>query len=226
MESFNSLKISGDENLKNGKFEDAITKYSLLLEMECENKHLIYLNRCLAYLQLEKYDEALFDAKQSIVLKSDYAKAWGRLGSCLLARNENNDSKIAFAKAFELNPTNDEYKRLSEMEYEEDEEMNNIMSKIKNLTFLNKINQENTEETRAKLPSEAISEIENMLPLNGVMGNIFNKMLGNKNLLDLIQNENFQKKIINFKNNPLDAIKDPEIMYIMKDIMNDINVPK
>ena len=61
-----------------------------------------------------------------------------------------------------------------------------------------------------------------MIPLDGVMGNIFNKMMNNKNLLELMENNDFQKKITNYHKNPLEAIQDPQILGIMKDIMTEL----
>jgi len=220
MDNYDSLKLSADESLKNNHFEISIMKYSLIINMNTENKNLILLNRCLAYLQVQKYDEALEDAKESIKLNSNYAKAWSRLGSCLLAKDKKDEAKIAFKKALELNPDNQEYKKLIEDE-EEDGELNEIMNKLKNLTFLKKIEEaEKDKENRKKtIPLEAISELEKMIPLDGVMGNIFNKMMNNKNLLDLMDNNDFQKKMTNYHKNPLEAIQDPQILGIMKDIM-------
>ena len=224
MDNYNSLKLSADESMKNKNFEDAIMRYSLLINMNTENKNLILLNRCLAYLQVEKYNEALEDAKESLNLNPNNAKAWSRLGSCLLAKDKKDEAKIAFKKALELNPDNEEYKKLAEEEEDDDVELNDIMAKLKNLNFIKKLEEADKEKETRKtaIPLEAISELEKMIPLEGVMGNIFNKMMNNKNLLELMENNDFQKKITNYHKNPLEAIQDPQILGIMKDIMTEL----
>jgi len=219
MDNYNSLKMSADECVKNNNFDEAVKKYSFLLNMDIETKNLILLNRCFAYLQLEKYDEALEDAKESLILNSNYAKAWSRLGSCLLAKNNIEDAKIAFSKALELNPTNEEYKKIvdkyvwhnelnEEIEDETDEEIENIIKKFKNENSLNVLNQEN--------------ELKMNIPTEGVMANIFNKMLNNQNLLDLMENEQFQNKLTSYYRNPMEAMQDSQFLGIVKDIIKDL----
>lgn len=227
MDNYDSLKMSADESMKKNNFEDAIMKYSFLLTMNDDKKHLILLNRCLAYLQVKKYDEALNDAKDSVQLNQKYAKGWSRLGSCLLAKDRKEEARVAFSQALQLNPDNEEYKKLAEYEEEEeeeDEDLKKIMLKIKDLNFMKKITEEDKakEQKKRDIPLEAISELEKMIPLDGVMGNIFNKMMNNKNLLELMENNDFQKKITNYHKNPLEAIQDPQILGIMKDIMTEL----
>jgi tetratricopeptide (TPR) repeat protein len=216
MDLFNSLKKSANDDFIDGKYEEAEQKYTLLLKNENENNNLIYLNRCLTYLKLNRLDEALEDAKNSIKLKSDNAKAWGRLGSCLLAKENKDQAKIAFLKAYELESDNEEYKKLaldeSVEEEENDDDMVAIMDKIKNLNFIKSMDKDT-------FPKEVISEIEKMLPLDGVMGNILNKMMNNKNLLSLMDDNEFQKKMDSYSSNPLLAMSDPQIMGLMKDIL-------
>ena len=216
MDLFNSLKKSANDDFIDGKYEEAEQKYTLLLKNENENNNLIYLNRCLTYLKLNRLDEALEDAKNSIKLKSDNAKAWGRLGSCLLAKENKDQAKIAFLKAYELESDNEEYKKLaldeSVEEEENDDDMVAIMDKIKNLNFIKSMDKDT-------FPKEVISEIEKMLPLDGVMGNILNKMMNNKNLLSLMDDNEFQKKMDSYSSNPLLAMKDPQILDLMKDLL-------
>jgi hypothetical protein len=51
------------------------------------------------------------------------------------------------------------------------------------------------------------------------MGNIFNKMINNKNLLSLMDDNEFQKKMDSYSSNPLLAMKDPQILDLMKDLL-------
>ena len=222
MEYLNTLKNLGDENILNNNYEKAIYYYELYLELNKDNQS-IYLNRCFAYLKLENYDNALLDANKAIELKSDNPKAWSRLGSCLLGKDEDEEARMAFIKAYELDPTNEEYERLAS----EDKELDEIMGKIKNLTVINNIENEEEKISSLKevikkdLPKEAIPELEKMIPLDGIMGSIFNKMMNNKNLLKLLDNTDFQNKLTNYHTNPLAAMRDPQIVNLMKDIMQE-----
>ena len=100
--SFNSLKKLGDDNYEQNNYEEAIKHYSLALELNSENNYLVYLKRCLAYIKMTNYTEALNDAITSTVLKPDNAKGWGRVGSCLTALGRDEEASAAFDKASEL----------------------------------------------------------------------------------------------------------------------------
>ena len=109
------LKIANNY-LKNNDYDMAIVKYNECLEGTLD-MYKIYMNRCICYFKLEQYDEALTDAYCSVQLDKNSAKAWGRVGSCLLALKRNEESIDAFKKASELEPNNINYKKLS---YQED----------------------------------------------------------------------------------------------------------
>jgi len=269
MENFEFSKKCGDEKMLINKYEDAINRYNLCLEIDSDKNHLVLLNRCLAYLYLDKYDEALNDAKESIKLKSDNPKAWSRLGSCLLALNKQEDARIAFLKAYELNPSNNDYKRLSleQVNEEINEEVNEVkvndkqeeINEVKvndkqeeiNEVKVNdkqeeineiKVNDKQEEVevidleedkeleeliknlTTVKKKNEIPREFEKMIPKNGLMGTIFSKMMNNKNLLEMLDDTEFQNKINNYHLNPMEAMKDPQMINIMNNIMNDIQL--
>ena len=44
-------------------------------------------------------------------------------------------------------------------------------------------------------------------------------MINNKNLLSLMDDNDFQKKMDSYSSNPLLAMNDPQIMGLMKDIL-------
>ena len=104
------LKSIGDEFFYENMFEEAIEKYTLALDFDSDDKYKIYLNRCLSFYKLKKYNKALSDAIKATRLKPDNAKSWGRLGSCLSALGRKSQSIYAFKKAYELEPLNENYK--------------------------------------------------------------------------------------------------------------------
>jgi len=104
------LKSIGDNFFNENMFEEAIEKYTLALDFDSDDKYKIYLNRCLSFYKLKKYNKALSDAIKATRLKPDNAKSWGRLGSCLSALGRKSQSIYAFKKAYELEPLNENYK--------------------------------------------------------------------------------------------------------------------
>jgi len=104
------LKNIGDAFFNENMFEEAIEKYTLALDFESDDKYKIYLNRCLSFYKLKKYNKALSDAIKATRLKPDNAKSWGRLGSCLSILEKKSQAIYAFKKAYELEPLNENYK--------------------------------------------------------------------------------------------------------------------
>jgi tetratricopeptide (TPR) repeat protein len=104
------LKNIGDDFFNENMFEEAIEKYTLALHFDSDDKYKIYLNRCLSFYKLKKYNKALSDAIKATRLKPDNAKTWGRLGSCLSILGKKYQAVYAFKKAYELEPLNENYK--------------------------------------------------------------------------------------------------------------------
>ena len=110
------LKNIGDDFFNENMFEQAIEKYTLALDFDSDDKYKIYLNRCLSFYKLKKYNKALSDAIKATRLKPDNAKTWGRLGSCLNILGKKYQAVYAFKKAYELEPSNENYKTESNKE--------------------------------------------------------------------------------------------------------------
>ena len=110
------LKNIGDDFFNENMFEQAIEKYTLALDFDSDDKYKIYLNRCLSFYKLKKYNKALSDAIKATRLKPDNAKTWGRLGSCLSILGKKYQAVYAFKKAYELEPSNENYKTESNKE--------------------------------------------------------------------------------------------------------------
>ena len=217
-ESFDELKIMGDNNFKNNDLDIAIMFYSkALLLVENEKTHLVYLNRCLTYFKLGQFQEALDDAIKASTLKPDNAKAWGRVGSCLLSLNRTEEAQVAFDRAHQLDPSNEEYLKL--LNIQKDEEVKEV-KEVKD--------ENNMEEMMKKLKSMKENMKVNMsdLPIENLMGPLFNKFMNNQKLVSLATDSNFQNKILEYKSNPLEAMKDPKIMDLVSDVLKELDLSK
>lgn len=240
------LKSIGDDFFNENMFEKAIEKYTLALDFDSDDKYKIYLNRCLSFYKLKKYNKALSDAIKATRLKPDNAKTWGRLGSCLGALGRNSQSIYAFKKAYELEPLNENYKIESKKKLDfndsdtENEDKNENEDKYK---YEN--NDSETEDEDSNNPNIHKQDIfsltkniksimctdENNIPNvidtmmnNKMVDNMFNKILSNDDLINKISDQNFQNKMLSYQFNPLEAFKDQEIMSLMNSVLGNMNV--
>jgi tetratricopeptide (TPR) repeat protein len=206
------LKNTGDKLFNDTKYEDANKYYTQALELDSEDKYKIYLNRCLSYYKQKKYKEALSDAINSTKLKPDNAKSWGRLGSCLYVLDKHSQSIIAFKKAYELEPSNDNYKKEAhkkthtiDLDTDTDDEDDK-----------NDIHCDN-------IQLQDIKYIKKNIINDETVDNIINNMLSNEVLINKISDENFQNKILSYQSNPFEILKDKETMSLMFSILKDFS---
>jgi tetratricopeptide (TPR) repeat protein len=199
------LKALGDEHYLKSEYLDAISYYTLALNVGYENKYILYLNRGLSYIKLGNNNMALSDTTEAIKLKSDNAKAWGRLGSILTLLKKSNNAKIAYTKAYNLDKTNKIFKNLLEKyDYnsdtdteDEDYAINKNIKELKEMAI-------NFNKRGSK------TEIINSLIKNMMTDNFLTERLNDKD---------FQNKILNYSKNPFDALKDNEILSMMKNLI-------
>lgn len=59
--------------MKSGNFDTAIKCYSDAIELGPDN-HVLYSNRSAAYMKVNKYEDALKDAEETVKLKPDWGK--------------------------------------------------------------------------------------------------------------------------------------------------------
>jgi len=159
------LKNIGDDFFNENMFEEAIEKYTLALHFDSDDKYKIYLNRCLSFYKLKKYNKALSDAIKATRLKPDNAKTWGRLGSCLSILGKKYQAVYAFKKAYELEPLNENYKIESNREIdfndsdtEEEEEDDNKYKKEEDDDTEDEDNKDKEEENGVKKGEEKDDE--------------------------------------------------------------------
>ena len=106
-----------NEIFKNGKFEEAIEKYTELLNFDPENKKfnsVILANRSLAYQKLNNNMEALKDINQSIALNDNYTKAYFIRGNIFMNLKMYDEAWYDFQKVKDREPTNQENLRALE----------------------------------------------------------------------------------------------------------------
>jgi tetratricopeptide (TPR) repeat protein len=231
------LKSIGDNFFNENMFEEAIEKYTLALEFDSDDKYKIYLNRCLSFYKLKKYNKALSDAIKATRLKPDNAKSWGRLGSCLSALGRKSQSIYAFKKAYELEPLNENYK----MEANKEIDLNDSDTEVEDYEDEDKdykdededykeedvkeedVKEEDVKEEDVKEEDDKeknvntinfIPNIDSMLN-NKMVNNMFDKMLSNEELLKKISEQSFQNKMLSYQSNPFEVLKDKEIMTLM-----------
>jgi stress-induced-phosphoprotein 1 len=191
-------KDLANQNFKNGDYEQAIKLYSEILEDD-EFNHIILSNRSAAYIKLEQYNLALTDAVNTTKIKPDSGKAWGRLGAALYGLEKFDESLVAYNKANELEP--------SEIYIQ-------MMNQIK----------EHFKIIKSKLINENNSETIDNPQMNNLFGNLFDLVTSNPKIMEKLTDPDFQGKVVSLQNNPIEAMKDKEIMGIMSEMMMNINL--
>lgn len=185
---------------KEGKYNEAVDLYSEILNGDQEN-HFVLSNRSAALIKLGKYADALDDAVKCTKLKPEWGKAWGRLGAALHGQGKYDDALVAYNKANELEPSEIYDKMIAEIK----QKFNELKSKIVN----------------ESLPEEM---------KNSQMGDMFTTMFDtvveNPKIMEKLTNPEFQSKVLSMQTNPVEALKDKEVMEIMMEMMKGLKVNK
>ena len=192
---FNKLKEKANEYYVEYKYNESVDIYSQLLEWEPEN-YMVLSNRSAAYIKLEKWNEALNDAVMSTKLKPDLGKAWGRLGAALYGQDKLDEALVAYNKANELEPSNIYVEMIKEIKQN--------MINIKNNLFSN--------DQKVQNPS-----------MENLFSTMFDSVISNPKIMEKLTNPEFQNKVLTMQSNPLQALKDQEVMTIMSEMMKNLN---
>lgn len=192
---FNKLKEKANDYYIEGKYNEAVNIYTQLLDWEPEN-YMILSNRSATYIKLQKWNEALNDAVMSTKLKPDWGKAWGRLGAALYGLDKLDEALVAYNKANELEPSNIYVDMIEEIKQ-------NIIN-IKNNLF--------SKESKTQDPS-----------MENLFSTMFDSVISNPKIMEKLTNPEFQSKVLTMQSNPLEALKDKEVMNIMSEMMKNLN---
>lgn len=101
METALSLKNEGNKLFKEGKYEEALNKYTEALKYDSVNS-VIYSNRSGTYTKLEKYDCALSDALECIKLNPQWAKGFFRKTMALKGLRRHDEAMQSACEGFRL----------------------------------------------------------------------------------------------------------------------------
>ena len=138
-----TLKGSGNRCFQNGEYEraaDMFTKCIALREKAGaaisaaeDNSHIYYSNRSAAYVKLGQFELAKRDALESIERsRGEWAKGWVRLAVASLALDDLTTHAKAYARAFKLDPLNDDLKdKMNKAQEQEQKAIENGLFKFK-----------------------------------------------------------------------------------------------
>ena len=97
-------KALGNAEFKAGNYEKAIGFFTKAIELEAN--HVLYSNRCTAYIALEQYERAMEDADECVRLQPTWAKGYSRRAAAKFHLGDLQAAKLAYSKAWDLEPTN------------------------------------------------------------------------------------------------------------------------
>jgi tetratricopeptide (TPR) repeat protein len=222
MEQF---KLKGNEYFKNGDYDKALENYNEALKLSPDN-YILFSNISAVYLKLKDSKKALEYSIQCTKLSPKWAKGWSRLGSALMLDEKNDKALIAFKKSRELDNNNSFVNDIITKLEEDTEEESDEEPKIDILPNENKNNPNmfNPNMFNPNMFNSNNMNPNNMNPnnLDPNMMNLFSKMMSNSKISNKMMDPNFQKKVMESKNNPMEAMKDPAIMDMMKMMMSEM----
>lgn len=102
----------------NKKFQEAVDHYTKAIEIstpETEGQHIFYSNRAMSLIKLERYADALEDAKKAIEIDPKYVKAYIRKAEAERELRMNEEALQTLQQGLDLEEEN---KQLTEL-YEE-----------------------------------------------------------------------------------------------------------
>ena len=104
--SAEEYKAQGNKHFAAKEFEQAIEYFTKAIEASPTPNHVLFSNRSASYASLKNYKKALEDAQQCIEANSLWAKGYNRVASAHYGLGNYEDSKKAYQKALELDPSN------------------------------------------------------------------------------------------------------------------------
>ena len=191
------VKEQAKKYFAKGDYIKALKIYNKLLASN-NNDYIILANRSVIYIKIGEYQLALNDLINSIKIKSDWGKTWGRLGAALYGLDELNESLLAYNKA------------------------NDLDNKEIYVKMINKIS--NELKGKNKQVNNTMGDLMNDEKFGQLFNNLINTVTKNKNLMDKFTNPEFQNKIMSLQDNPFSVINDREIMDIFNNLISNIKL--
>lgn len=106
-EIFTEGKNEAIRKYNNGNYKEAVHIFSDILksEMNTIDKSILLCNRAACYIKMEEYNKSLIDIIETVRIKPNWGKAWGRLGASLYGLERFDKAITAYKKANELDPS-------------------------------------------------------------------------------------------------------------------------
>lgn len=104
--SAEEYKAQGNKHFAAKEFEQAIEYFTKAIEASPTPNHVLFSNRSASYASLKNYKKALEDAQQCIEANPLWAKGYNRVASAHYGLGNYEDSRKAYQKALDLDPSN------------------------------------------------------------------------------------------------------------------------
>ena len=98
------------DDFKSENYERAVKHLTVALSLD-EKSHVLYSNRCTAYIALEQYDRAMEDADECVRLQPTWAKGYLRRGRVYFRMGQLERAERVLKEGLELDPGNDALKK-------------------------------------------------------------------------------------------------------------------
>lgn len=98
-------KAAGNAHFTRGAYDDACDAFTRAIEIDSKN-HVYWSNRSAAHAGAERWSDALRDAEETIRLRPDWGKGYGRKGAALFGAGDLEGAKAAYALGLEREPEN------------------------------------------------------------------------------------------------------------------------
>merc|ERR1719491_1975531 len=100
-----ALKDAATEAFKAQDYEKAVEDLAAAIVLDSSNQ-VFYSNRSVAYTAMQMYEKALDDADECVRLQPTWAKGYSRRAAAKFHLGDLQAAKIAYSKAWDLEPTN------------------------------------------------------------------------------------------------------------------------
>nr|QFG74757.1 MAG: hypothetical protein [Megaviridae environmental sample] len=186
------FRNQGNQFYVDNNLVEALNSYTESLKTNEKDKYITYRNIAIVHQNETNFNEALSNIKISLKENSNEASSWNLLAEILFKLNRHDEANVALSQANNLKLNN------SDTESDNDSDNEIKQEDIKNDDNL----------SDEKIKNYDLSD----------KNELFKKFMSNSVLSEKLQNENFQKKVLENKNNPFAIFQDPEMMDMMKEM--------